>query len=221
MDLAASGLGRNHPIEKGQKVMAGVARRRHALDLPRAHVERGVGRERPVAHVLEAVPLRAAGREWQDGVTPVERLDAGLLILAEDDCVGRRVEIEPDHIGGLLLEVGIGAGDDTERTELDAMARSRTLAAGLVERARGILPLAGEAYASFAPRLDTSTTTLTRWRRRFEQQRIAGLHDAPRGGRGDRISPALEARILALTRTGRLESATPCTTGARVAEAEH
>jgi transposase len=87
-----------------------------------------------------------------------------------------------------------------ERAELDAMARSRTLAAGLVERARIILALAaGEAYATLASRLEVSTTTLTRWRKRFEQQRIAGLHDAPRAGRGDRVSPALEARILALT----------------------
>jgi transposase len=89
---------------------------------------------------------------------------------------------------------------DPERAELEAMARSRTLAAGLVERARVILALAaGEPYASLSARLDVSTTTLTRWRKRFERQRVAGLHDAPRSGRGDRVSPALEAKVLALT----------------------
>lgn len=89
---------------------------------------------------------------------------------------------------------------DAERAELDAMARSRTLAAGLVERARVILALAaGEPYARVSARLDVSTTTLTRWRKRFEQRRLAGLHDAPRSGRGDRVSPALEAKVLALT----------------------
>jgi transposase len=87
-----------------------------------------------------------------------------------------------------------------EQTELEAMARSRTLAAGLVDRARIILALAaGEASAAVAARWGVSSTTLTRWRKRFEQQRIAGLHDAPRSGRGDRVSPALEARVLALT----------------------
>jgi transposase len=87
-----------------------------------------------------------------------------------------------------------------ERTELEAMARSRTLAAGLVERARVILALAaGESYAALSARLAVSTTTLTRWRKRFERQRVAGLHDAPRSGRGDRVSPALEAKVLALT----------------------
>jgi transposase len=89
---------------------------------------------------------------------------------------------------------------DPERAELEAMARSRTLAAGLVERARVILALAaGEPYAALSARLDVSTTTLTRWRKRFERQRVAGLHDAPRSGRGDRVSPALEAKVLALT----------------------
>jgi transposase len=89
---------------------------------------------------------------------------------------------------------------DAERAELDAMTRSRTLAAGLVERARVILALAaGEPYAVLSARLDVSTTTLTRWRKRFERQRVAGLHDAPRSGRGDRVTPALEAKVLALT----------------------
>jgi transposase len=88
----------------------------------------------------------------------------------------------------------------TERAELDAMTRSRTLAAGLAQRARVILAIAeGEPYSVLGARLDLSTTTLTRWRKRFEQHRIAGLHDAARGGRGDRLAPAVEAKILALT----------------------
>ena len=87
-----------------------------------------------------------------------------------------------------------------ERLELDAMARSRTLAAGLVERARVILAIAaGESYGALCGRLEVSTTTLTRWRKRFERHRVAGLHDAPRGGRGDRLTPTLEAKILART----------------------
>jgi len=87
-----------------------------------------------------------------------------------------------------------------ERAELDAMARSRTIAAGLAQRARVILAIAaGEPYPVLGARLEVSTTTLTRWRKRFERQRLAGLHDAPRSGRGDRVAPALEAKILALT----------------------
>lgn len=90
-----------------------------------------------------------------------------------------------------------------ERAELEAMTRSRTLAAGLVQRARVILAIAdGEPYAVLCARLELSTTTLTRWRKRFEQARLAGLHDAPRSGRGDRVAPELEAKILALTQQG-------------------
>lgn len=87
-----------------------------------------------------------------------------------------------------------------ERTELEAMSRSRTIAAGLAQRARVILAIAdGEPYPVLGARLELSTTTLTRWRKRFEQHRVAGLHDAARSGRGDRLSPELEAKILALT----------------------
>ena len=87
-----------------------------------------------------------------------------------------------------------------ERDELEAMIRARTLAAGLVERARVILAIAdGEPYSSICARLDLTPPTLTRWRKRFERQRLAGLQDKPRSGRGDRLTPALEARILAKT----------------------
>ena len=65
-----------------------------------------------------------------------------------------------------------------ERAELEAMTRSRTLAAGLVQRARVILAIADEEpYPVLSPRLSLSTTTLTRWRKRFEQRRLAGLLD--------------------------------------------
>ena len=88
-----------------------------------------------------------------------------------------------------------------ERAELEAMVRARTLAAGLVERARVILAIAdGESYASICARLELTPPTLTRWRKRFEQHRLVGLQDKPRSGRGDRLTPELEARILAKTR---------------------
>src|SRR5690242_2589187 len=100
-----------------------------------------------------------------------------------------------------------------ERAELERMAHSRTLAAGLVQRARVILAIAnGEPYAVLGSRLEVSTTTLTRWRKRFEEQRLQGLADAPRSGRGDRITPELEAKILALTQQPPPKPATHWTT---------
>ena len=105
-----------------------------------------------------------------------------------------------------------------ERAELESLARSRTVAAGLAQRARVILAIAdGEPYAILCARLELSTTTLTRWRKRFEQRRVAGLHDATRSGRGDRLTPALEAKILALTQQAPPKPFTHWTTR-RVAE---
>ena len=87
-----------------------------------------------------------------------------------------------------------------ERAELEAMSRSRTIAAGLAQRARVILAIVdGEPYPVLSARLEVSPTTLTRWRKRFETRRVSGLHDAARSGRGDRLSAAQEAKILART----------------------
>src|SRR6266702_1079437 len=88
----------------------------------------------------------------------------------------------------------------SERTELATMAHSRTLHAALVQRAQLILALAdGTAYAALRTRFAVSDPTIARWRQRFVTQRVAGLRDRPRDGRGDRLAPAVEAKILALT----------------------
>ncbi len=87
-----------------------------------------------------------------------------------------------------------------ERAELAAMTGSRTLAAALVQRAQLVLALAeGTPYGALTARFGVSAPTIARWRKRFLARRVAGLHDRPRSGRGDRVAPALEARILALT----------------------
>jgi transposase len=88
----------------------------------------------------------------------------------------------------------------SERAELEAMAGSRSLAAALVQRAQLILALAeGRSYAQLRERFGLSDPTIARWRKRFRTRRVAGLHDRPRSGRGDRVPAALEAKILALT----------------------
>ena len=87
-----------------------------------------------------------------------------------------------------------------ERAELEALARSRTVAAALGQRAELILALvAGRSYAELRARFGLTDPRIARWRQRFVARRVAGLYDRPRSGRGDRIDPALEARILALT----------------------
>ncbi|MGH7593644.1 MAG: IS630 family transposase [Gemmatimonadales bacterium] len=86
------------------------------------------------------------------------------------------------------------------RAELAAIARSTRTPAGLGQRARLILALAdGASYTELTARWGIAATSISRWKRRFTARGIAGLQDAPRRGRPDRLAPAVEARILALT----------------------
>lgn len=89
-----------------------------------------------------------------------------------------------------------------ERAELEEIAKSRTLPAGDVFRARLILLLAeGLAYRTIEERLDTTAPTIARWRSRFIQHRVAGLLEIRHPGQKPSvITPALQARVLAATR---------------------
>jgi hypothetical protein len=61
-----------------------------------------------VALVIEAVAFGPSGRQRQQLVLAIERLDGGLLVDAEQSCgVSRRVEVQAGHIGSLRLEVRI------------------------------------------------------------------------------------------------------------------
>ena len=63
-----------------------------------------------------------------------------------------------------------------ERMELEQMTQSRTLPAGDVFRARLILMLAEDLpYRTIQERLDTAAPTISRWKKRFLKQRMAGL----------------------------------------------
>jgi len=89
---------------------------------------------------------------------------------------------------------------DDERMELEKLSRSRTAAAAIVQRVRMILAMAdGDSYADLVERFDTSTTTLTRWRKRYVERGVAGLTDELKKGRGDHITAEDEAKILAAT----------------------
>jgi transposase len=87
-----------------------------------------------------------------------------------------------------------------ERIELEKLSRSRSAAAAIVRRAQMILGMAdGVSYRDLGERFNTSTTTLTRWRKRYVERGLAGLTDELKRGRGDGINAKDEARILAAT----------------------
>jgi transposase len=89
----------------------------------------------------------------------------------------------------------------SERTELKERLRSRTLPAEDVRRARLILLLAhGKSYLAIRQTLGCNPNYISRWKGRFETERLAGLYSHHRGRAVEKRTPALEARILEWTR---------------------
>jgi len=73
---------------------------------------------------------------------------------------------------------------DHARTELEALVRSRSLPAGLVQRARIVLLSAdGLTNNAVADRVGTSRQTVSKWRERFRTQGLMGLYDERRPGK--------------------------------------
>jgi len=71
-----------------------------------------------------------------------------------------------------------------ERENLEQMSGSRSLPAGIVRRARGILLSAdGQSNPTIARGLNVSVPSVSSWRRRFSEHGLAGLYDRPKSGR--------------------------------------
>jgi len=88
-----------------------------------------------------------------------------------------------------------------QRTDLETRARSRRGRADAARRARVILLLAdGGSSASITAKTGCSSRTIALWKRRFEDDGIAGLAARHRGSKPTVLTPALQARILAWTR---------------------
>lgn len=77
-----------------------------------------------------------------------------------------------------------------ERRRLEAAARRYTSPYRDVVRARIVLYAAdGLGNDEIAARLDTPRQVVSKWRKRFFDQRLAGLGDLPRGGRPAAFPP--------------------------------
>ena len=86
------------------------------------------------------------------------------------------------------------------RRTLDALIRSGTVEARLARRTRTILLLAdGHSVRATATQVGLAPRMVQYWKRRFLEEGLAGLSDAPRPGRPRRIPLSKEARILAET----------------------
>src|SRR3954467_11082801 len=90
--------------------------------------------------------------------------------------------------------------DEAERAQLASMARSRSLSAALVLRARIVLACELEASnRKVAHRLGLNAATVGKWRKRFVEQRISGLHDELRPGAPRSINDERVAMLINTT----------------------
>src|ERR1700733_2448450 len=97
----------------------------------------------------------------------------------------------------------------SERGELRDRLRSRTLPAEDVRRARLILLLAqGKSYLAIRQVLGCNPNYISRWKGRFEAERLAGPYSRHPGRAVEKRTPALEARILEWTRRPALDGST-------------
>ena len=95
---------------------------------------------------------------------------------------------------------------EAERAELQGLAARRSTAQGMALRARIVLACSdGAQNQDVAARLGASEQTVSKWRRRFAEQRLEGLRDEPRPGAPRTVD---DARIEAVI-TATLESVPP------------
>ena len=101
----------------------------------------------------------------------------------------------------------------SDREELEARTRSRTLRADDVRRARLILLLSdGEPYSSIVAKLSCNRSYISKWKQRFEDDGLAGLYGRHQGRKRSVLTPAMEARILKWTSRKPTDGSTHWTT---------
>lgn len=84
-----------------------------------------------------------------------------------------------------------------EQSQLQSLARSRSLPAALTVRAKLILACAtGAPNSEVAQRLGVTNATVGKWRRRFVERRISGLYDELRPGKPRTIDDERVAALL-------------------------
>ncbi|TWU00187.1 Integrase core domain protein [Botrimarina colliarenosi] len=98
---------------------------------------------------------------------------------------------------------------DQEREELRRLCRRRNASQALVLRARIVLRCAeGASLSSVAQQLAVSRRTASKWRSRFIQHRLEGLHDTQRSGAPRTITDQMVAEVVKLTLEQKPKNAT-------------
>jgi transposase len=108
---------------------------------------------------------------------------------------------------------------DEERETLERWARRRTTAQALALRCRIVLACAdGGNNLEIAARLDINDHTVGKWRNRFIDRRLDGLHDEPRPGKPRTISDDDVERVIVKTLESTPKNATHWSTRSMATE---
>src|ERR1700704_6399172 len=107
MDLASAGLGGHYTGKKVHKLAARMASSGLAKDFAASGIKGSIKRKGSVAVILKTMSLGPAWRKRQNRIQAVQGLDSSLFVYAKDGGMIRRVQIEADNVGCLLLKVWI------------------------------------------------------------------------------------------------------------------
>lgn len=89
---------------------------------------------------------------------------------------------------------------DSDRSELERLQRSPSVSSGLSRRARVVLLIAENVPGTeVALRTGYTVVQVSRIRRRFAEEGLAGLSDKPRSGRPPTITARKRAQVVAMT----------------------
>jgi len=98
---------------------------------------------------------------------------------------------------------------DDEETTLQALIRRRKTGQGIAKRAQIVLLCAqGNSNKAVAAKLGVSQQMVCKWRRRFVERRLDGLHDEPRPGGPREISDAEVEAVVVRTLESKPRNAT-------------
>lgn len=89
---------------------------------------------------------------------------------------------------------------NSERIELERLAKRRSVTRELSIRARIVLAVAdGLSQKNTAEIIGTNSATVSRWLRRFKAERVSGLYDRPRSGAPRQLTDQEIAEVVRLT----------------------
>jgi transposase len=99
------------------------------------------------------------------------------------------------------MPLNIGQVTDEERGKIERLTRARRAPVRLVTRAHIVqLALHGMTVPAIAQELGVSEKMVRMWLKRFEQDGVGGLDDAPRAGRPRTYTEEYYSRVIALAR---------------------